>query len=104
MQTVLTEKLPPWSAITLSSLAFGAAHIPNAMQFNPSQRWRYYAFSLPIITSFGAYMGWLTYKNRSLKESVALHAWYDFVLMSAGALASKAAIGGKTHISHSWEF
>lgn len=67
LQTALTEKLPPWGAITISSIAFGAAHIPNALRMESSQRWRYYAFSLPFITSLGAYMGWLTHKNRSLK-------------------------------------
>ncbi len=104
LQTALTEKLPPWGAITLSSLAFGAAHIPNAQQLEKPHQWRYYTFSLPLITGLGAYMGWLTYKNRSLKESVALHTWYDFTLMSAGILASKAAIGGRAQFSHTWEF
>jgi membrane protease YdiL (CAAX protease family) len=104
LQTSLTEVLPPWGAITLSSLAFGAAHIGNAQSMEPSDRWRYYTFSLPIITGLGGYMGWLTYKNRSLKESVALHAWYDFALMCAGAIANTAVIGGRTQVAHSWEF
>jgi membrane protease YdiL (CAAX protease family) len=104
LQSSLGEVLPPWGAITLSSLAFGAAHIPNAQHLEQSHQWRYYTFSLPLITGLGAYMGWLTHKNHSLKESVALHAWYDFSLMFAGALASKAAIGEKTEIFHSWEF
>lgn len=104
LQTSLADTLPAWGAISLSSLIFGAAHIPNAQRLEPSQRWRYYAYSLPVITGFGAYAGWLTYKNHSLKESVALHAWYDFALMSMTVLASTAAIGRETYISHSWEF
>jgi len=104
LQTSLSDNLSPWGAITLSSLLFGAAHIPNALQFEPSKRWRYYSFSVPFITCLGAYMGWLTHKNHSLKESVALHTWYDFVLMGAGALASQAMIGGKTDVSYGWYF
>lgn len=104
LQTVLSEKLPPWGAITLSSLAFGAAHIPNAKLLDPSLQKRYYTVSLPLITSLGAYLGWLTYKNHSLKESVALHTWYDFTLMLAGVLATKAAIEEPTHMTHSWDF
>lgn len=104
LQTSLTEVLPPWGAITLSSLAFAAAHIPNAQALEPHLKKRYYAFSLPFIGSLGAYMGWLTYKNRSLKESVALHAWYDFTLLCGSVLATTASIGERRYISHSWEF
>lgn len=104
LQTSFIETLSPWGAIAVSSMVFGAAHIPNAFQLDSHERKRYYAFGLPFITGLGAYMGWLTYKNRSLKESVALHAWYDFVVMSAGVLASQAAIRKETYVSHSWEF
>jgi hypothetical protein len=38
----------------------------------------------------GVYDGWLTYKNHSLKESVAMHVLYDFILLGIGALASQS--------------
>lgn len=94
LQTSLSESLNPTSGLILSSLAFGAAHISNAERLEPQNRWRYYAFSLPLITGIGAYCGWLTQKNNSLRESVALHTWYDFVLFTLGAIAESAAIGG----------
>lgn len=85
LQSCLTEATSPWGGIAVSSLAFGAAHIPNAYMLDKEDRWRYYAFSLPLITSMGAYFGWMTYKNNSIQESVALHTWYDFVLFAASA-------------------
>lgn len=93
LQTALSERLNPTSGLILSSLAFGAAHIPNAKNIRPENQWRYYAFSLPLITGIGAYCGWLTQKHNSLRESVALHTWYDFVLFTLEAAAGSAAIG-----------
>jgi membrane protease YdiL (CAAX protease family) len=81
----------PWGGITLSSLSFGAAHIGNAKGFPPELQKRYYTVSIPFLTSFGAYFGWLAYKNCSLKEAVAIHAWYDFTLMAISALAETQA-------------
>lgn len=106
LQTVLSDSMPAWGAITLSSMLFGAAHIPNAMLLEPQYRQRYYLFSLPFVTGLGAYMGWMTHKNRSLKESVALHMWYDFTLMGVSALASTAAIGlgGPALLHYCFEF
>lgn len=93
LQSQISESLNPTTGIVLSSLLFGAAHIPNAFLLPGEYRSRYFSFSLPMITLGGAYMGWLTHKNHSLKESVAMHMWYDFIIFSAGALAAKAAIG-----------
>lgn len=95
LQSGLSEMLTPWGGIALSSLLFGAAHIPNALFLPPEDQWRYLAFSLPMITLGGAYCGWLTYKNRSLRQSVALHVWYDFALMAASALATQVASTSK---------
>ena len=104
IQSSFYSALPPWGAITMSSLIFGLAHIPNALVLESEDRWRYYSFSLPFITSLGAYFGFLTYKNKSLKESVALHAWYDFTLFLAGTLLTQSAIKGKKEFSFSFVF
>jgi len=94
LQSQLAETFTPWGGIVLSSLAFGAMHIPNALLLEPEDRMGYYTFSLPLITTLGAYFGWVTYKNHSLQESVALHSWYDFAIFAAGALASQTAAAG----------
>lgn len=105
LQSALMERYSPGTAITLSSLFFGLAHIPNAGLYYPkSEMWRYYTFSLPLITALGGYMGWLTYKNHSLKESVALHAWYDFVLMGLSLVGNEASLSSPKHFGFSLEF
>jgi len=104
IQSSFYNTLPPWGAITTASLVFGLAHIPNALFLRPKDRWRYYSFSLPFITSLGAYFGFLTYKNKSLKESVALHAWYDFTLFLAETLLTQSVIKGKKEFAFSSMF
>ncbi len=94
LQSRLSETFTPIGGIILSSLLFGAVHIPNAHGLAPENRRGYYTFGIPLITLGGAYYGWLTYKNQSLRESVALHTWYDFILMTLGSLAGQAAITG----------
>lgn len=99
IQPLFSEALTPWGGLTLASLAFGAAHIPNALMLPEEDRWRYYSFSLPLITGIGAYCGWLSMKNRSLQESVALHAWYDFVLFGLTALTARVGGGGASSMA-----
>lgn len=89
LQPVLSEYTSPKTGIYLSALAFGAAHIPNAFQLEPEDQADYYLFSLPVITAFGVYAGWLTQKTLSLREAVAIHAWYDFAIFSLNLLAPK---------------
>jgi hypothetical protein len=91
LQSALSEALGPVGGITLTSLAFGAAHIPNASGFSKQARRNYYTFVVPFITAFGGYFGWMTHKNQSLKESVALHAWYDFALFALDVAFSEAS-------------
>jgi membrane protease YdiL (CAAX protease family) len=91
LQSQLCEFFSPTTSIIVSSLAFGASHLPNALMLDPADRPRYFAVSIPFITALGGYMGWLTHKNHSLKESVALHTWYDFVLFAASIWADRAA-------------
>ncbi|NGX38173.1 MAG: hypothetical protein K1000chlam2_01345 [Chlamydiae bacterium] len=104
LQPMFSEWLTPWGGIILSSLAFGAAHLGNGLFMEPEQRARYYSVGLPVITSFGFYFGWLTYKNCSLKESVALHAWYDFALFLVSYAAVQSAAVGKPSFSISIPF
>jgi membrane protease YdiL (CAAX protease family) len=85
LQSILSEPLTPTGSIITSSLLFGAAHIPNASLMNKEERLKYFQISIPFIASLGGYFGWLTHKNTSLKESVAVHAWYDFVLFALSA-------------------
>ena len=104
LQSGLSEYFTPWGGIALSSLAFGAVHMPNAMALAPEHRWRYYTFSVPLITAFGAYFGWMTQKNHSLQPSVALHTWYDFVIFAANALATRASITSRADFQFSSDF
>lgn len=104
LQSQLCEMCHPVIGITLSSLIFGAAHIGNAMGLPRKDRNRYYAFSLPLISALGGYCGWLTHKNNSLKEAVAVHTLYDFALFSISAAAQEASIGEEKEFSISIPF
>lgn len=95
LQSQLSETFNPVAGIIFSSIAFGAAHIPNAQGMEPDEQRRYYTYGIPLITAFGAYFGWLTYKNRSLQESVALHSWYDFTLFALKAFTQQSAATGR---------
>jgi membrane protease YdiL (CAAX protease family) len=96
LQSALSEPCTPWGGIALSSVAFGAAHIRNAFDLPPDSRGGYYTFGIPLITGLGIYYGWLTYKNHSLKESVAVHTWYNFIVMMTSTwIAHRAAIGNQ---------
>jgi len=95
LQSTLSESFNPLTGLILSSLAFGAAHIPNAQLLDAKDRKNYYVFTLPFITGIGAYCGWMTQKNHSLQESVAMHTWYDFTLLALSALANQAAATGR---------
>ncbi|MCF7852199.1 MAG: CPBP family intramembrane metalloprotease [Simkaniaceae bacterium] len=92
VQSALIEHSNPAMGIASSSILFGLAHWDNAKALPKEYRWRYHAFSVPFISLFGSYFGWLAYKNNSLKESVAVHVWYDFWLFLGSYLASQANI------------
>lgn len=104
LQSRLSETFTPWGGIALSSLLFGAAHIPNARGLAPENRREFYSFAVPLITLGGVYYGWLTYKNQSLQECVAMHTWYDFILITLGFLASQAAITVGAKWMADWPF
>ncbi len=95
LQSSLSETLTPWGGIVASSILFGVAHLPNASALDPHYRKQYYKVSLPLITTLGLYFGWLTHKNHSLKESVAVHAWYDFSLFLLDVALSSSILPEK---------
>jgi hypothetical protein len=74
------------------------------MMLDKQDRWTYYTFGLPFIGAFGAYMGWLTHDNRSLKESVAVHTWYDFTLFALSAFGAPSAMISKPSFALRFEF
>ena len=90
LQSCLSEFLTPWGGIAASSLLFGAAHLFNTTGMSSKDRKEYCRRGIPVITTAGFYYGWLTYKNHSLQESVALHTWYDFILIGLGSFAGEA--------------
>ena len=104
MLPAFTEAWGPNIGLIASSLAFGAIHIPNAALMSHQQKRNYYAFGIPFITGMGAYMGWLTQKNTSLKESVALHSWYDFILFLASYSATSSITRQKPTFAFSVAF
>lgn len=104
LQTTFSEAFTPWVGIVLSSALFGAAHISNTVFMDSESRKFYYKTMIPFISAFGGYFGWLTYKNKSLKESVAVHSWYDFILFSVAYSATQSASVGKPRVGFSLSF
>ncbi|MEL7431887.1 MAG: CPBP family intramembrane glutamic endopeptidase [Chlamydiota bacterium] len=109
LQSTLIEKTGPATGIALSSLLFGLAHMPNAAALDEDLRLRYFTVSIPFITALGGYFGFLTHKNSSLKEAVAVHAWYDFALFSLAYFFDaedyeEASIKKPKSFSFSWSF
>jgi membrane protease YdiL (CAAX protease family) len=112
VQTEIIDKTnSPTLGVALSSILFGAAHIPNATYLNKKEKKRYYTIGIPFITTAGAYYGYRAHMTQSLKESVALHAWYDFALFSLSRLISTDEFEANAHIkplnfavSHSFSF
>ncbi len=104
LQSTFSEVLSPWGGILLSSGCFGALHLLNTIGMDGDERLKYCTVSLPIITSFGVYFGWLTYKNTSLKESVALHSWYDFTLFLLSYSVANSLAIGKPSFAFSFSF
>lgn len=104
VQPLLSEPFSPAGGILLSSLIFGAAHFQNAEMLPEEHRWRYHAFIVPYISTLGAYFGYLTYKNNSLQESVAIHSWYDFAIFSATSVGTEAMISGNPKFAFAFTF
>jgi membrane protease YdiL (CAAX protease family) len=81
LQPSLSESFGPYTGWALSSLVFGAVHIGNFVgQSNASDGW----LAVPFITVIGSYLGYVSMvSGNQLSTSVALHAWYDFLLGTA---------------------
>lgn len=105
VQSACNETLGPWGGIAISSILFGAAHIPNGLHLGDQERQkRYFQVIIPLLTAYGTYFGWLTHKNTSLKESVAVHAWYDFALFLASYSVARSAIQQTPSFAFSFNF
>lgn len=92
-QSSFVESFGEIGGIAVASLVFGAAHIGNIDRMDKRDRLQYLTVGVPFISCIGVYLGWLTNKNHSLKESVAVHSWYDFILFAAKAAVPEAKIG-----------
>ncbi len=104
LQPFFTERFSPTGGIIVSSLLFGLIHAPNALALKPEERKSYYTTAIPYITAMGAYLGWLSYKNTSLKECVAMHAWYDFILFAASYSVAQSALARKPRVGFGLDF
>lgn len=103
LQSSLSEIFTAPGGIALTSVLFALAHIPKTLEWSKKERSHYCTYIVPYLATFGAYEGWLTYKNKSLQESVAIHAWYDFILFSLSYTAAPAAIT-RPHFATSFNF
>ncbi len=69
-----------WFAIGSQSLLFAAAHDIYIDDPKLPKIARYWPGALRF--AFGAYTGWITERNKySIRENIAMHAWWDFVLL-----------------------
>jgi membrane protease YdiL (CAAX protease family) len=104
LQPSLNEILTPTGGVIASSLIFGAAHLSNASNWSNRDRINYYRFSIPYITLAGAYFGYISYKNNSLKEAIAVHSWYDFVLFALNSIDFGSTIVKRPSFSFGFSF
>jgi membrane protease YdiL (CAAX protease family)/TM2 domain-containing membrane protein YozV len=97
-QSGLTQQFGPTMGWLTASLLFGAAHINNFVERDPSTLQRsgfneagYLA--VPYITLVGAGLGYMYMRDDyKLEAGVAAHFWYDF-LLSIGSLLPLATDG-----------
>ena len=71
-----------WLAIFTQAALFGAAHYSYGSNFHWTE------LIQPVITGLsGVYDGWITKRNDySLRENIAGHAWWDFILFTGELL------------------
>lgn len=73
LQNLLSKSLKSeWSGLIAASVLFGAAHLPNGVQW-PNVNWRYGI----LATIAGAFYGWTWKKTESLFPSALVHAAVD---------------------------
>lgn len=79
LQPSLTELWGPWGGWAAASVAFGGIHVFNYVGEGGGLDQA--AVAVPFITAVGSYMGLASMKSAyTLSRSVAIHAWYDFLL------------------------
>ena len=71
----------------VSSLIFGGIHAANVLVMPEEDRLDYLVFAVPYVTLVGSYLG-LVYRwsDYSLAPPVALHFWYDLLIVGLDAL------------------
>ena len=63
LQTAFVRKLPPWPAIILVGILFGAIHMDLA--------------GLPIRAALGVFLGWLVWRGGSIYPAMLAHGLFD---------------------------
>ena len=104
IQSGISEVWNPSAGIALSSILFGAVHLVNTVNMTYEETVRYCTYSIPLITTFGAYTAWIAYRNRSLQETVALHSWIDFTIFLAGSLSESSIQKKRLNFSTAFSF
>ena len=75
LQTAFLRKLPPWAAITLVGVLFGAIHMDLR--------------GLPIRALLGMLLGWIVWRGRSIYPAMVVHALFDSTSVALFAWALK---------------
>jgi membrane protease YdiL (CAAX protease family) len=78
IQTPIERRLPPWAAIFLTAVLFGAFHF----DLN----------GLPIRTGLGMLLGWLAWRSGSIFPAMLAHGLYDATVL---AIAAAKVHGGE---------
>lgn len=65
----LASRMPIWTAVVVSALIFGAAHLPD---------FGYAWYPVPALVLLGLALGWLRVHSRSLWPSIVMHASNNF--------------------------
>jgi len=90
----IENRLNTPSGILISSIAFGALH------YQVGSTYRETLLTYGFATTFGAYMCYVVNKNnRSLKESIFIHFWWNFIVFNIQIFQVK-----KIQFRNSWNF
>jgi sodium transport system permease protein len=71
IQTAFVRRIPPWGAIFLTAILFGALHFD--------------VHGLPIRTGLGVLLGWVTWRGKSILPAMLAHGLYDATVLANAA-------------------